>query len=102
MYDYRSDNLPDNFNSFFVPVNQKHKYNIYPSCFKIVILSPESTNYMYGKFNIRFAGAKVWNEIDEKVKSENRPTFKRKLRSDLLDSYTKFYSQWTTTIFSIS
>ena len=27
MYDYHSGNLPDTFNSFFLPVNQKHNYN---------------------------------------------------------------------------
>ena len=91
MYDYHSGNLPDTFNSFFLPVNQRHKYNTRLASRSSYCLPRARTNY--GKFNIRFIGAKVWNQIDEKMKNESKSKFKKVLKSDLLESYTKLNSE---------
>ena len=41
----------------------------------------------YGKFNIRFIGAKVWNSIDESFKSKRRNQFKKLVTSNILSTY---------------
>ena len=41
----------------------------------------------YGKFNIRFSGAKVWNSIQENLKSEKRNQFKKILKKNILSTY---------------
>ena len=35
---------------------------------------------VYGNFNIRYFGPKIWNEIDEQLKTLNFPCFKWKLK----------------------
>ena len=46
-------------------------------------LSPQvRTNY--GKFNIRFTGVKVWNSIDDKLKTLKKLAFKKKLKDSLI------------------
>ena len=41
----------------------------------------------YGKFNIRFTGVKVWNSIDDKLKTLKNSAFKKKLKDSLIASY---------------
>ena len=36
---------------------------------------------MHGKFNIRFFGPKVWNDIDESLKNPSYRGFKRKIKA---------------------
>ena len=86
MYDFYTGNLPETFNNFFLAVNQKHNYNT-----RLASRSSYSLYYKirtnYGKFNIRFSGVKVWNEIDDETKSLKPPKFKIKVKNYLLDQY---------------
>ena len=41
----------------------------------------------YGKFNIRFFGPKVWNDIDESLKNLSYRGFKRELKAQYIISY---------------
>ena len=41
----------------------------------------------YGKFNIGFFGPKLWNEIDEQLKTLSFPCFKRELKKRFVDGY---------------
>jgi len=86
MHDFYSNNLPISFKSFFNPVNQKHSYNTRLASKSSYSLPKARTNY--GKFNIKFAGAKIWNEIDESMKSLNIVKFKEKMNDQLLKSYS--------------
>ena len=85
MYDFYDGNLPETFNNFFLAVNQKHNYNTRLASRSSYSLPKIRTNY--GKFNIRFSGVKVWNEIDDKT-SLKFPKFKTKVKNYLLDQYT--------------
>ena len=66
MYNFYSGNLPVIFNNFFLPVNQRHNYSTRLSARSSYSIPKIRTNY--GKFNIRYIGAKVWNSIDESQK----------------------------------
>ena len=41
----------------------------------------------YGKFNIRYNGPKLWNELDEKFKSLSSNAFKKELTSHFINLY---------------
>ena len=46
-----------------------------------------STVLFYGKFNIRFFGAKVWNSIDDSLKSKSRACFKNLLKELIISNW---------------
>ena len=69
----------------FTKVNQKHSYNTRLAS-KISYSLPQArTNY--GKFNIRYTGVKVWNSIDDQLKTLKNSAFKKNLKDSLLASY---------------
>ena len=65
VYNFYSGKLPQIFDKYFISVNQQHNYNTRHASRSSYLLPKIRTNY--GKFNIRFVGAKVWNLIDEDV-----------------------------------
>jgi hypothetical protein len=42
----------------------------------------------YGKFNIRYSGACLWNSIDEDAKNLPKTQFKNRLIRTILDRYS--------------
>ena len=72
MYDYYSNRLPLPviFNDFFTSINKVHQYQTRLASKISYYLPKVRTNY--GKFTIRFFGAKVWNSIEESLKSKSR------------------------------
>jgi hypothetical protein len=80
MYDFHSDNLPDTFNTFFLPVNHTHNYNTRLASRSSYSLPRIRTNY--GKFNIRYSGAKLWNDIDDETKKLKPSQFKKKFKKN--------------------
>ena len=85
MHDYFSNNLPKPFNFFFSPVNQRHCYNTRLASRSTYTLPAPRTNY--GKFNIKYSGSKLWNNLDEKFKCLSRENFKHKLKDHYLGLY---------------
>ena len=85
MYDFHENNLPSVFHDFFTPVSSVHKYNTRLASKDSYYISKVRTNY--GKFNIRFVGAKVWNSVDESFKSKRRNQFKKLVTSNILNTY---------------
>ena len=87
MYDFHSGNLPASFTSYFTQVNQKHNYNTRLASKSSYSIPKIRTNF--GKFNIRYSGAKCWNNINESIKNlKSKAKFKEKLSDDLLISYS--------------
>ena len=65
MYDFYSGTLPPV--NYFTAVIKWHKYNTRlasRSCYTLPLIE---TNY--GKFSIKFKGAKIWNSVSEEIKS---------------------------------
>ena len=85
MYDYFNGFLPKFFNGFFTSVNQKHNYATRFASRLSYSVPLIRTNY--GRFNIRYSGAVVWNEINVKIKRLNKLNFKKELKSTLLGKY---------------
>ena len=41
----------------------------------------------YGIFNIKFSGPKIWNSLDDSVKTLNLKNFKKQLKNQFIDQY---------------
>ena len=63
VYDYYTNKLPAIFHDFFKSIHEVHQYNTILASKKSYYLPKTRTNY--GKFNIRFNGAKIWNSIQD-------------------------------------
>ena len=85
MYNYHNNLLPSPFENFFKTVASIHSYNTRLASKSTYYLNNIKTNY--GKFNFRFAAAKVWNNVDESIKHLLLKSFKNKVMSDILQSY---------------
>ena len=85
MYHYHYNLLPSSFEKFFPTVASVHSYNTRLASKSTYYINTIKTNY--GKFNIRFAAAKVWNNLDENIKHLPLKTFKNKVKSNILQSY---------------
>ena len=70
---------------YFTPTSSKRKYNTRFSSKDNYSLPLVKTNY--GKFNIRFAGATLWNSLDVNLKKEKKENFKSKLFNTFISSY---------------
>ena len=75
IHKYHKNLLPTTFETFFVRVNEVHDHNTKLSS-KIYYLIPR-IRINNGKFNIRFQGVRVWNSIDENLKSLSPLAFKK-------------------------
>ena len=64
------------FDSFFVKTSWKHNVNTRFASRSTFFLPKIRTNY--GKFNIRFNGLKLWNELDERFKCRTSSQLKKK------------------------
>ena len=85
MYDYYSNRLPLIFDNFFKSINKVHQYQTRLASKISYYLPKARTNY--GKFNIRFFGAKVWNSIDDSLISKSRACFKNLLKELIVSNY---------------
>ena len=67
MYKFYNHQLPSVFKDLFIAVDKIHRYNTRLACKETYYLPKPRPNY--GIFNIRFQGPKIWNSIEENVKT---------------------------------
>ena len=83
MFKYNNNLLPPVFKNFFVSVSTIHKYQTRSATKENFYIPKAKTNY--GKFNIRFQGAKTWNAIEESLrKVGSLKKFKYNLKSTVI------------------
>ena len=85
MYKFHYQLLPSVFDSFFNPVRNIHRHNTRLSSRMTYAIPKTRTNY--GISNVRFQGAKVWNDISDDIKLLSLKCFKKKLKSILIAKY---------------
>lgn len=85
MYQFYKGFLPKSFNDFFTPVCNRHRYNTRLASKSSFCLPQARTNY--GIFNIRFSGPKLWNSIEETLKSSSIFSFKMNYKQLLILAY---------------
>ena len=87
MYNFHNNNLPKTFHSYCRKVSESHQYNTRLASKSSVMLPKARTNY--GKFNIRYKGAEVWNSIKDEFKALSKRLFKNRMKNSLLHNYCK-------------
>lgn len=85
MHKFHSNKLPTVFNNYFTPVNKIHNYNTRLASKQSYCIPKTRTNY--GIFNLKYQGAKIWNSLDESMKTITIFQLKRKLKATLINSY---------------
>ena len=85
MYKFHNNLLPPVFDPYFNSVRMLHNYNTRLSSKMAYVIPKVRTNY--GTFNIRFQGAKVWNDISDDIKLLPLNIFKKNLKLFLLEKY---------------
>ena len=86
MFRFHNHLLPDVFSNFFTPVSSVHNYNTGLASKSSYVIPKSRTNY--GKFSIGFQGAKVWNSIDESLKTTSFRVFKKNMMLNIVRDYT--------------
>ena len=85
MYKFHNNLLPPVFDPYFNSVRMLHNYNTRLSSKMVYVIPKVRKNY--GTFNIRFQGAKVWNDISDDLKLLPLKTFKKNLKLILVEKY---------------
>ena len=85
MYKFHNKLLPPVFDHYFNPVRNVHSYNTRLSSKMTYAIPKARTNY--GIFNIRFQGAKVWNDISDDLKLLPLKHFKKNLKLTFFENY---------------
>ena len=85
MFKFYNKLLPAVFDNFFVPTSKVHNYNTRLTSSNAYSLPRVRTNY--GKFNIRFSGAKIWNSLEPDLKLLSIGAFKARLKSNFISRY---------------
>ena len=85
MYDFYTAKLPCAFKNLFKKISNRHACNTRLASKQSYSLPSVRSNY--GKFNLRFIGAKIWNTISDDKKRMPKHFFKEAIKSNLLNSY---------------
>ena len=85
MFKFHSNLLPSAFCNFFTPISSRHEYKTRLASRSSLCIPLVRTNY--GKFNIRFKGAVLWNNTEESLKSLSLRKFKQSLKKAIFSSY---------------
>ena len=85
MFQYSKGNLPVNFDVYFNPTCNTHLYNTRVASRSFFSLPLIRMNY--GLFDIRFCGPKLWNNIDELLKSLTEFSFKKEFKNQIITFY---------------
>ena len=85
MYKFHNNLLPVAFDQFYIPVHGATNYSTRLTVKKSYYLPKIRTNY--GIFNIRFQGVKIWNSLEENVKSLSLSQFKKRIKIEMIQKY---------------
>ena len=85
MYIFHKQLLPSVFSNFFTPVSSIHNCNTRLASKSSFALPISHTNY--GIFSIRFQVPRIWNSVDESLKSTSLAVFRKKLKNLFIDKY---------------
>ena len=85
MHQYYNDRLPKAFNDFFSLVKHKHRYNTRHASKITYTLPLIRTNH--GLHSLRFYGPKLWNSVDEELKTLSVASIKSKLQLRFISEY---------------
>ena len=73
------------FDQFYIPVHEAFNYSTRLAVNQSYYLPKTRTNY--GIFNIRFQGVKIWNSLEENVKSLSFSQSKKRINIEMIQKY---------------
>ena len=83
VYKQTNDLIPDIFHNYFRPIS--HRYNTRSRANNNLYLTKPRLNY--GKFNVKYASVKIWNELPIELKNtDSLSKFKTQFKKFLLSS----------------
>ena len=83
MFHYYHSMLPKAFvNNYFIFISSTHNFNTKLASKSTYYIDQVRTNY--GKFNLQFACASIWNNLDGEIKSLSLRLFKQNLTKQVL------------------
>ena len=83
MFHYYHSMLPKAFvNNYFIFISSTHNFNTKLASKSTYYIDQVRTNY--GKFNLQFACASTWNNLDGEIKSLSLRLFKQNLTKQVL------------------
>jgi hypothetical protein len=86
MLQYSKGSLPVDFDNLFTEIKNVHQHSTRLASTTITYMLPlPRTNY--GIFNIKFSGPKIWNPLDDSVKTLNLKNFKKQFKNQFIDQY---------------
>ena len=85
MYKFHNNLLPKAYDHFFQLISSVHKYNTRLASRSSYYIKNIRTNY--GKFNIHFAAATIWNNLDNNIKHLSQKSFKTNIKLSIIQSY---------------
>ena len=85
MHKFHSDNLPDNFNHLFTPVNQVHCHATRSATRSAYFWQMAHTKY--GKISLRHLGPRIWDKIDPSLHDSTQLTFRKQYRDVLISAH---------------
>ena len=85
MYLFHKNHLSPVFDSYFLSISKVDNYSTRLSSTHTYALPKARTNY--GKFRIKFVGAKVWNAFDADLKTLSFKTFEARLKENFTLNY---------------
>ena len=85
VYKFHYNLLPKAYDQFFQLISSVHKYNNRLASRLSYYIKNIRTNY--GKCNIHFAAATIWNNLDDNIKHLSQKSFKTNIKLSILQSY---------------
>ena len=85
LHQFHTGLLPNEFADFFTLVRNRDSYNTRLASRSSYCFPEIRTNY--GKFNLRFRGATIWNSMQGQTKLLSSKAFKNKLNYNFIASY---------------
>ena len=85
MYKYHYHLLLSAFKSYFTSIDEVHNYKTRQATKQSYYLPRTRTNYTI--FNIRFQGPRIWNSIEENIKSLSLSRFKNAIKQSFIAKY---------------
>ena len=86
MFKYKSQNLPENFESYFFNLSNIHSHN--------TRLNKKDNKYLprvrtcLGQKKLHFAGVQIWNNLPPLIQNiQSLPSFSKKFKENLIENY---------------
>ena len=87
MYKFHNNLLPVAFDQFYIFRSMRLLIIVQDLLLNNHTIYQKLDRTNYGIFNIRFQGVKIWNSLEENVKSLSFSQFKKRIKIEMIQKY---------------